>query len=222
MNTPISKKSNDLQQTFNFNNDGQKMTVKQVADIIGVTDQTIRDTIKKLFPEIIAEHGKTTFLNETQVTAIKLQIQSGGKRNSKDNLGVQKVQTKLEKSLLIRQAMRLQDELIEELEAENQELKSTVGLLVHDSQKTYTASEMATELGFKSAQELNKKLHDLRIQYKVNDTWKLYSNYDGLGYTESKNGTTEHGFVFYDTRWTGKGRLFLLQTFNINIDNQIN
>lgn len=221
MNTPISKKSNDLQQTFNFNNDGQKMTVKQVAGVLKVTDQAIRDAIRKLFPDILV-NGKITYLNEEQVTAIKIQIQSGGNRYLKDNFEVVSTKTKLEKSLLIRQAMRLQDELIEELEAENQELKSTVGLLVHDSQKTYTASEMATELGFKSAQELNKKLHDLRIQYKVNDTWKLYSDYDGLGYTESKNGTTEHGFVFYDTRWTGKGRLFLLQTFNINIDNQIN
>ena len=217
MKTPvISKNSTDLQQTFNFNNDGQKMTVKQVADILCCHIDTIHNWIDKLFPDI-KQNGKTTYLNEVQVTAIKLKMSEAHNLRS-----VPKAQTRLEKSLIIRQAMRFQDELIEELTAENQELKSTVGLLVHDSQKTYTASEMATELGFKSAQELNKKLHELRIQFKVNDTWKLYSNYDGLGYTESKNGITESGFVFYDTRWTGKGRLFLLQTFNINIDNQIN
>ena len=212
----ISKNSNDLQQTFNFSNDGQKMTVKQVAETLNVSVELITKKIRELMPDKM-KMGKTTLLDEKEVTAISLEI-----RKNPHLVQSYEVKTKLEKSLLIRQAMRLQNELIEELEAENQELKSTVGLLVHDSQKTYTASEMATELGFKSAQELNKKLHDLRIQYKVNDTWKLYSNYDGLGYTESKSGTTEHGFVFYDTRWTGKGRLFLLQTFNINIDNQIN
>ena len=82
-------------------------------------------------------------------------------------------------------------------------------LLVH-SNKTYTASELATECGFKSANAFNKDLHERKIQYKVNGTWKLYSEYDGKGYTETKQ-TEKNGITIYNTRWTGEGRKFLLE-----------
>ena len=82
-------------------------------------------------------------------------------------------------------------------------------LLVH-SNKTYTASELATECGFKSANAFNKDLHERKIQYKVNGTWKLYSEYDGKGYTETKQ-TEKNGIIIYNTRWTGEGRKFLLE-----------
>ena len=82
-------------------------------------------------------------------------------------------------------------------------------LLVH-SNKTYTASELATECGFNSARAFNKDLEERKIQYKVNGTWKLYSKYDGKGYTETKQ-TEINGTTIYNTRWTGEGRKFLLE-----------
>ena len=82
-------------------------------------------------------------------------------------------------------------------------------LLVH-SNKTYTASELATECGFKSAIAFNNDLKERKIQYKVNGTWKLYSKYDGKGYTETKQ-TEVNGTTIYNTRWTGEGRKFLLE-----------
>ena len=82
-------------------------------------------------------------------------------------------------------------------------------LLVH-SNKTYTASELATECGFNSARSFNKDLEERKIQYKVNGTWKLYSKYDGKGYTETKQ-TEINGITIYNTRWTGEGRKFLLE-----------
>ena len=82
-------------------------------------------------------------------------------------------------------------------------------LLVH-SNKTYTASELATDCGFKSANAFNKDLEERKIQYKVNGTWKLYSKYDGKGYTETKQ-TEINGITIYNTRWTGEGRKFLLE-----------
>ena len=82
-------------------------------------------------------------------------------------------------------------------------------LLVH-SNKTYTASELATECGFRSAIAFNRDLEERKIQYKVNGTWKLYSKYDGKGYTETKQ-TEVNGTTIYNTRWTGEGRKFLLE-----------
>ena len=87
--------------------------------------------------------------------------------------------------------------------------KERNNLLVH-SNKTYTASELATECGFRSANAFNKDLEERKIQYKVNGTWKLYSKYDGKGYTETKQ-TEINGITIYNTRWTGEGRKFLLE-----------
>ena len=97
---------------------------------------------------------------------------------------------------------KIKDDLVD-LEKERNDL------LVH-SNKTYTASELATECGFKSANAFNKDLHERKIQYKVNGTWKLYSEYDGKGYTETKQ-TEKNGITIYNTRWTGEGRKFLLE-----------
>ena len=97
---------------------------------------------------------------------------------------------------------KIKDDLVD-LEKERNDL------LVH-SNKTYTASELATECGFKSARAFNKDLEERKIQYKVNGTWKLYSEYDGKGYTETKQ-TEINGTTIYNTRWTGEGRKFLLE-----------
>ena len=97
---------------------------------------------------------------------------------------------------------KIKDDLVD-LEKERNDL------LVH-SNKTYTASELATEFGFKSAIAFNNDLKERKIQYKVNGTWKLYSKYDGKGYTETKQ-TEVNGTTIYNTRWTGEGRKFLLE-----------
>lgn len=103
------------------------MTVKEVSEVLNVTDKHIRETIKKIFPDKM-ENGITTYLNEKEVTAISLWI----KKNPYLNQSVE-VKTKLEKNLIIRQAMQfLEDEnneLIEQnklLTEENNEMKPKV------------------------------------------------------------------------------------------------
>jgi phage antirepressor YoqD-like protein len=49
----------------------QKMTVKEVAEALGYETRTVQIKVKELFPDIV-EAGKTTMLNEAQVTAIKM------------------------------------------------------------------------------------------------------------------------------------------------------
>lgn len=98
--------------------------------------------------------------------------------------------------------------LVAEIE-EKEKIQIEKNKLIHDS-KTYTVSEIAKEMGFKSAQELNKDLKEKNIQYKVNKTWVLASRYSEKGYTNTKQIELENGRVIYDTRWTGKGRDWLL------------
>jgi len=88
-----------------------------------------------------------------------------------------------------------------------------INLLTH-TKKTYTTTEIAKELGFKSAVELNKKLQEKGIQYNLNGTWVLTSKYADKGYTETKQSLKANGIVVYYTRWTQKGREFLLELFS--------
>lgn len=117
-------------------------------------------------------------------------------------------------------AIKMLTALKEEREAKEKALKlvqekqEEIDLLSH-SKKLYTTSEIAKELGFKSPQELNKKLCDLNIQYKVNNSWLLYSKYSDKGYISIKQEIIRHGSkcspVVYNSKWTQKGREFILK-----------
>lgn len=192
------------------------MTVKEVANVYGCAENTILNSIRELFPEII-RNGKITYLNEIQVTAIKLKLDKHHNLSSTCELP----KTDLEKELIINQAMLFQQEKVNKLKAENLTLNSTVKMLVHDFEKVYTTREIAKELNLKSAQKLNKILVEKRIQYKQNKTWLLYSNYSDKGYNSIKEHILDNGKITYDRLWTGKGRQFILEllsykTYNLN------
>lgn len=88
-------------------------------------------------------------------------------------------------------------------------------ILMHSS-KTYTTTEIAKELGLKSAIALNHKLSDKKVQFKQNGTWVLYSKYSDLGYTDIKQTVLDSGKIVYDRHWTNDGRMFILELLNGN------
>lgn len=72
----------------------------------------------------------------------------------------------------------------------------------------------------KSAQWLNKLLHELGVQYNQSGVWLLYSKYADKGYTQTKthpfvrtDGTPDSGVQTY---WTQKGRLFIYELLKNN------
>lgn len=79
--------------------------------------------------------------------------------------------------------------------------------------KTYTMTEIAKELNLKSATQLNKILSDKKIQYSINGTWVMYSQYSDLGYEEIKQEVKENGKVIYYRKITQLGREFILELF---------
>lgn len=84
--------------------------------------------------------------------------------------------------------------------------------LIHQN-KLYTTSEIAKELGLKSATKLNSLLAEKKIQYKQNKTWLLYSKYADCGYVSIKQDILDSGHIIYDRKWSGKGRDFILNLF---------
>jgi len=94
-----------------------KMTIKEVASILNVSERVCQIAIKKLYSNVV-KNGKTTYLSEYQVTRLKLELQ---KHHNLE--GTFEVKTQLEKQLLIQQAMNLQQEMIVDLTKENSNLK---------------------------------------------------------------------------------------------------
>lgn len=80
------------------------------------------------------------------------------------------------------------------------------------SQSTYNANQIAKELGM-SAVTLNKRLHELKVQYKQGGQWLLYHHHQDKGYTK----TVTHTYTdsqgetrtSSSTVWTEKGREFI-------------
>ncbi|KAA4671624.1 hypothetical protein F3B42_14375 [Bacteroides ovatus] len=85
------------------------------------------------------------------------------------------------------------------------------------SVNTYTATQLAKELGFTSGEALNKKLKEMRVQYKQSGQWLLYTDYSGKGYTKTKTEsfTRNDGSIGTNTYtvWTEVGRAFLHSLF---------
>ncbi len=94
------------------------------------------------------------------------------------------------------------------------EAERTNSILMHVN-KTYTMTEIAKEIGLKSAVELNKILSDKKIQYKVNGTWVMYSDYSNCGYEEIKQDVLDSGRVIYHRKITQLGRKFILNLFDM-------
>ena len=101
---------------------------------------------------------------------------------------------------------------VERQQALIEEKTKTISILTHVN-KLYTATEIAKELGFKSAIEFNKKLCEDKIQYKTNGTYILYSEHAGFGYDSIKQNVLDNGRVIYDRKWTQIGREFLLKKY---------
>jgi prophage antirepressor-like protein len=104
---------------------------------------------------------------------------------------------------------KLKEERAARIEAEK-----TNAILMHVN-KTYTMTEIAKEIGLKSANELNKILAEKKIQYKSNGTWVMYSDYSDLGYESIKQETLDSGRVIYYRRITQLGRKFILGLFDM-------
>lgn len=102
---------------------------------------------------------------------------------------------------------RLKEERAARAEAERKN-----AILMHVN-KTYTVTEIAKELGLRSATQLNRILAEKKIQYQVNGTWVMYSRYSDQGYEEIKQEVLDSGRVIYHRRITQMEREFILSLF---------
>ena len=80
------------------------------------------------------------------------------------------------------------------------------------SVSTYTITQIAKEFGMSGA-TLNRKLHEMGVQYKQNGQWLLYAKYQDKGYTDTVThehlDSLGHHRTHMSTLWTESGRQFI-------------
>jgi len=194
----------------------QKMTVKEVADVLGCKPDTVQKIARRLEEEgciarieIRPDFSKALLLNVEQVQKIKENLVP---RTLEMKVQGEKAVTEIEKQQTIILAMQYLQETLDAMKERAIKAERKNAILMHVS-KTYTAGEIAKELGMRSAQELNQALADKGIQYKQNGTWLPTADNSSCGYFEIKQQELESGKVIYDRRITQTGREFILSLF---------
>lgn len=124
---------------------------------------------------------------------------------------------------IMARALKIAEGRLNVLQLENAQQKQVIGELkpkadyldrILKSKSIVPISYIAKDYGM-TAQALNRKLHDLGVQYKIGNTWLLYKEYQTFGYTHSKITEFKRTDGTLDTNttmeWTQKGRLFLYE-----------
>lgn len=109
---------------------------------------------------------------------------------------------------------RVKDQQIAELQP-----KASYYDLVLQCKGLLSMTEIAKDYGM-SAKGMNKKLHELGVEFNQSGVWFLYAKYQDQGYTQTKtrnyskpDGTQGARAHMY---WTQKGRLFLYELLKRN------
>lgn len=98
----------------------------------------------------------------------------------------------------------------EQAEQERDAAEELVGDVMQDP-TTYSATEIAKDLGLKSAQKLNKWLQDIGFHYKQGKKWLPYAKYSDQGLVDLKLEDTKHGFKVKTEKFTNKGKMWILE-----------
>lgn len=123
--------------------------------------------------------------------------------------------------MIMKRALEIANKKVENLQLENVQQKQRIGELepkatyydlILQNNSLLAISAIAKDYGM-GAPTLNKKLHELGVQYKLGEQWLLYAKYQDKGYTFSKtqnyNRTDGSQGSRLHTYWTQKGRLFI-------------
>lgn len=146
-----------------------KMTVKEVADVLGVTPEAIKWHIRQMFPEIL-ENGKTTMLDEWQVTEIK--------RKMLPTSQLAGVVTNIDKLETVQKAMSYLSEMVEEQRQAIESMKPKA--IAYDSfmqaENTQSIGEVAKVFGI-GRNRLFQLLRDAKILMSDNVPYQEYMGY---------------------------------------------
>lgn len=194
--------------------------------------------INEFLPQV-AELKQGSFISEPMVYKLAFKANNAVSEKFTDWLAVEVLPTirkhgaymtneVIEKTLtspdfIIQLATKLKDEQEARLELEKENSQLSLDLaeatektryldLILDSPDELIVKQIAQDYGI-SAVKFNQILNKLRIQYKQNNQWILYSKFQGKGYIKSRTfnyiGSDKKQHTRINTCWTQKGREFL-------------
>ena len=82
--------------------------------------------------------------------------------------------------------------------------------MILQNKSLLSITKIAKDYGM-SGMAMNKKLHELGVQYKQGDIWLLYAKYQDKGYTQTTTHVIDADKARVSTKWTQKGRLFIYE-----------
>ena len=169
-----------------------ELSIDMAKEICMLARRPVGKVIRKYFLEV-----EKAWNSPEQVMARALQIANKSVEELRDQC------------LLMQNQVMEQQMMLEELTPKAYYLEQIL-----QSPSLVLTTQIAKDYGM-SAIQFNRLLHDMKIQYKVNDQWILYANYQGQGYVHSRTITIPRGdgtcLVRMQTEWTQKGRLFLYE-----------
>ena len=99
------------------------------------------------------------------------------------------------------------------IEKQRDKAESEIKTLVHDDDNTYTATDIAKDLGFRSAIAFNQWLKDIGFQYKQGKHWVVRAEYAEEGLVNIKLKDTGNGFNVKTMQFTNKGKLWITDKY---------
>lgn len=119
--------------------------------------------------------------------------------------------------MIMKRAMDYLNQRVEKLQTSSLVLEQQVHELqpkasyydmVLQNKSLLSVSKIAKDYGM-SAMALNKKLHELGVQFKQADIWLMYAKYQDKGFTQTSTHVIDADKSRILTKWTQKGRLFI-------------
>lgn len=198
------------------------------------------DTLKQGLTDSLGREQKTTFINESGLYSLIFSSKMDKAREFKrwvtsevlpairKDGGYMLVDKNDSEEEIMAKAVLIAQKSMERLKLENKQKDQIIGELkpkadyvdkILQNKSLIKVSAIAKDYGM-SAQEMNKLLHELRIQYNQGGQWLLYAKIQDKGYTssethvyEKKDGSTDIRLL---TKWTQKGRIFLYDELKKN------
>lgn len=127
-----------------------------------------------------------------------------------------KEERKQKEQALLKASREREGRLIAEQKVNEYEPKASYYDLILQNKSLMNITQIAKDYGMGGA-EMNKKLHELGVQFKQSGNWLLYAKYQKNGWTQSTTELVNHGKkVVLHTKWTQKGRIGIYQILKEN------
>lgn len=204
---------------------------KAIRDHVEVEDRGVNETFTGTKATLINESGLYSLILSSKLPnakKFKRWVTNEVLPSLRQTGGYIVGENQMNEDELVAAAMNVLNKKVERLQIENSKQSQLIGELkpkadytdkILKSKDILPITAIAKDYGM-SGTAMNRKLHDLGVQYNLSGQWLLYAKYQDKGYTHSETVPIYHTDgtegTRLNTKWTQKGRLFLYELLKSN------